>query len=95
MPALLQNVYYEMLKKKLYPEQAQVYYKGKAFLLCKSCFWCASILYEDLFKSFRTCPSCMNHELEFMPISIDESYKFDYDKRHGVALEFIQRDRTR
>jgi len=33
----------------------------------------------------------MNHESEFMH---DESYKFDNDRRHGVALEFIQRDRT-
>jgi len=36
----------------------------------------------------------MNYELEFMPISTDETYKFDYDRRHGVALE-LSRNRTR
>jgi len=24
-----------------------------------------------------------------MPISTDETYKFDYDRRRGVTLEFI------
>jgi hypothetical protein len=91
----MKNAYYDMLKKKLSSENDHVSQKAKFFLMCRSCFWCASILYEDLSQSFRTCPTCMNHELEFMPISIGESYKFDYDKRHGVVLEFIQRDRTR
>jgi len=30
-----------------------------------------------------------------MPISSKETYKIDYDKRHGVILEFIQRNRIR
>ena len=94
MAAPLKNVYYDMLTRKLCPEQGHVYYKEKAFLLCESCFWCASILCDDEFRPFRTCPSCMNYELEFMPVSTDETYKFDYDRRHGVALEF-SRDRTR
>ena len=51
--------------------------------------WCAAILYEGVIP-FRTCPICMNYELEFMPISTDEMYDFDYDKRHGVTLEFMQ-----
>jgi hypothetical protein len=89
MSAPLKNVYYDMLKSKLCHERKHFSYKGRAFLLCKSCFWCASILYDDV-RPFRTCPICMNYELEFMPISIGEAYKFDYDQRHGVTLEFIQ-----
>jgi len=91
MSAPLKNVYYDMLKMKVSLESECV--SHRAFLICKSCFWCASILYEDV-QPFRACPSCMNYELEFMPISTDETYKFDYDKRHGVTLEFFQRDRT-
>ncbi|MGA9151313.1 MAG: hypothetical protein WBZ36_12110 [Candidatus Nitrosopolaris sp.] len=34
------------------------------------------------------CPSCMKTELESMPISLDETYKFDYDANRGVTLEF-------
>jgi len=91
MSTPLKNVYYDMLNRKASLEQDHV--SHRVFVLCKSCFWCASILYDDG-RPFRICPICMNYELEFMPLSIDENYKFDYDKRHGVTLEFIQRDRT-
>ena len=64
MAAPLKNVYYDMMKKKLYPERGYVYYKEKAFLLCKSCFWCASILCDDESRPFRTCPNCMDYELD-------------------------------
>jgi len=89
MAAALNNVYYDMLKQRLNPEPDQVPYQGRAFLLCNSCFWCASILYDDV-QPFRMCPICMNSELEFMPISNGETYNFDNDKRHGVTLEFNQ-----
>jgi len=88
MSASLKNFYYDMLKMKVSLEQD--YVSHRAFLICKSCFWCASILYDDV-RPFGTCPTCMNYELELMPISTDEEYKFDYDKRHGVTLEFAQR----
>jgi len=48
MSAPLKNVYYDMLKKKSCLEQEQALYKERAFLLCKSCFWCASILYDNV-----------------------------------------------
>ena len=85
---MLKNAYYDMLKRKVYPEPDEVSYPGRAFLLCNSCFWCASILYDDV-QPFRMCPICMDNELEFMPISSEETYKFDYDKRHGITLEFM------
>ena len=34
------------------------------------------------------CPSCMKAELESIPISLHETYKFDYDASRGVTLEF-------
>jgi hypothetical protein len=30
----------------------------------------------------------MNSELDSMPISFDETYKFNYDERRGITLEF-------
>ena len=92
MVAMLKNVYYDILKNKLCHEEENHSYKVGVFSICNSCFWCASILYNDV-RPFRACPNCMNYELEFMPISTRESYKFDYDKRHGVTLEFFKRDR--
>ena len=36
------------------------------------------------------CPSCNDDDdkLESMPISYDEVYKFDYDQKRGIILEF-------
>jgi hypothetical protein len=38
------------------------------FLLCGSCYWCAS--YLNLRGTVETCPSCMNGKVESMPINI-------------------------
>jgi hypothetical protein len=38
------------------------------FLLCGSCYWCAS--YLNLRGRVETCPSCMNGKVESMPIHI-------------------------
>ena len=34
------------------------------------------------------CPYCNSVEVESMPISDKELYKFDYHPRRGVTLEF-------
>ena len=66
--------------------------KGKEihFLICQSCFWCASRLnsIEDEAISTSKCPSCSNNRVESIPISYDEVYKFDYDPKRGVILKF-------
>jgi hypothetical protein len=79
-------IYDVIINKKLYVEEQNIILR-KNFLLCKSCFWCASLL-NDRRRSAYVCPSCMNSELESMPISFDETYKFDYNASHGVTLEF-------
>ena len=57
------------------------------FLLCNSCFWCAS--YLDL-RSFGVieCPSCKENTIERMPLSANDVYLFDYNRVTGVILEF-------
>src|SRR5215472_1414154 len=74
-----------MINKKLYLREQNITFR-KNFLLCKSCFWCASMLNKR--RPPDLCPSCMKTELESMPISLDETYKFDYDTNRGVNLEF-------
>ena len=71
------------------------YYKQVIhFLICHSCFWCAS--YSRLDVSFVKCPSCSDDKLEWMPISDDEVCKFDYDnKNDGIVLEFSPKSRER
>ena len=61
------------------------------FLLCNSCFWCASYLnLENGLIPFQ-CPSCKENVLEWMPISVNDAYSFDYNPTTGVILEFSDR----
>jgi hypothetical protein len=61
------------------------------FLLCESCFWCASCL--NVAKMTVTkCPSCSDARLESMPISDNKIYKFEYNPDRGVILEFSKSD---
>ena len=43
-------------------------FKQPHFLLCSSCFWCAS--YLNFRGTVEVCPSCMNGKVESMPINI-------------------------
>ena len=61
-------------------------FKQPHFLLCSSCFWCASDL--NLRGTVEICPSCMNGKVESMPISDNEIYTFHYSATRGVTLEF-------
>jgi hypothetical protein len=45
------------------------------FLLCGSCYWCAS--YLNLRGRVETCPSCMNGKVESLPISDNEIYTLE------------------
>ena len=61
-------------------------FKQPYFLLCSSCFWCAS--YLEWGGTVEICPSCINGKVESMPISDTEIYTFCYDAIRGVTLEF-------
>ncbi|HET7148710.1 MAG TPA: hypothetical protein VFI73_09465 [Candidatus Nitrosopolaris sp.] len=73
--------------KKPYSEQQVITFSERNFLICRSCFWCATYL-NDMHNIVDICPSCKNDKVESMPISFDETYKFDHDARRGVILEF-------
>ena len=61
------------------------------FLLCESCFWCASCL-NVAERTVTKCPSCTDARLESMPISDNEICKFEYNPVRGVILEFSESD---
>lgn len=56
----------------------------KYFLICGSCFWCASCFDHS---SIEVCPSCLESRVESMPLS-NEICEFQYDGKRGVTLEF-------
>ena len=69
------------------------------FLLCPSCFWCASCLPSQMLRtmtiskdsaSLAKCPSCIEGNLESVPVAENEEYKFDYDIKRGVTMEFFR-----
>ena len=68
--------------------------KSHSFLLCNSCFWCASTyLHNDnRCMEVKQCPLCTNRTIESMPISNNEAYKFDYSAKRGISLELIKTD---
>ena len=55
------------------------------FLLCNTCYWCASDIGSK--SKFTKCPSCNSVEVESMPISDKELFKFDHQPKRGVTLE--------
>jgi hypothetical protein len=59
----------------------------KIFLMCRSCYWCASCLanYED---GIVTCPICGSDKMEMLPISFSEGYRFDHDEIRRMVLQF-------
>jgi hypothetical protein len=63
------------------------------FVLCESCFWCAS--QSNKWNGSRRsitiitkCPSCNSNRIESMPISQEEDYTFNLDLKRGVTLGF-------
>jgi hypothetical protein len=45
-----------------------------------------SIAAADITK----CPSCIEGNIESLPITENEEYKFNYDTKRGVILEFLR-----
>jgi hypothetical protein len=69
------------------------------FVICQSCFWCASCVSSKILsimaaaedsESFAKCPSCVEGNIESIPIAENENYRFNYDTKRGVTMEFFR-----
>jgi hypothetical protein len=40
--------------------------------------------------SLAKCPSCIEGNIESVPVAENEEYKFDYDIKRGVTMEFFR-----
>lgn len=58
--------------------------RSVSFLLCNSCYWCATALQgiEDY-----SCPAC-GSPVELIPLNEGEMFTYDHDSKKGVILEF-------
>ena len=61
--------------------------KARYFLICESCFWCASYINNQ--TTFTKCPLCQNGKIDCMPIGEDKNGFFDYSHSKGVELKFV------
>jgi hypothetical protein len=64
------------------------------FLICQSCFWCASRIYTQYYiknteQVLTKCPSCNADNLESIPIAENEKYRFKHDTRRGITMMFF------
>src|SRR5688500_2153046 len=56
------------------------------FLVCGSCFWCAS--YFNYTEKVTGCPKCGNDNVESLPIANGEAYTYSHNRYRGITLEF-------
>jgi hypothetical protein len=67
------------------------------FVICNSCYWCASYFDIDDLESLSAssshvldCHICNSHNTELIPISTDETFKIEYSMTRGMELEFYR-----
>ena len=61
------------------------------FVICNSCFWCASYFSIDNLDSSSKvlrCHLCNSCNTELTPISSNESFTIDYNVTRGMEMEF-------
>ncbi|HEX6280818.1 MAG TPA: hypothetical protein VFZ67_01185 [Nitrososphaera sp.] len=46
-------------------------FNNSDFLICRSCFWCASVIAKKS-MDIRQCPNCKSKLMESMPIGLDD-----------------------
>jgi hypothetical protein len=59
---------------------------NRHFVMCNTCFWCASLHSDSRTVKCSLCNSYSN--LESISLSKHESFKFNYHSRTGIILEF-------
>ncbi|HEY7570381.1 MAG TPA: hypothetical protein VH796_03330 [Nitrososphaeraceae archaeon] len=55
--------------------------KTPEFLICESCFWCASHIPNSEKRYITICPRCNGIRLESIPIVVNEISKFLYESK--------------
>jgi hypothetical protein len=93
------NIVYDLLQKtKLSSNNEIVQPTSKVyFLICNSCYWCASYFGIDDVKSLSgslthalNCHICDSRNTELMPISTDELFMNEYNVTRGMEIEFYR-----
>src|SRR5688572_5989482 len=97
------NIAYDLRLKKAKLENNEVVQPINKiyFVICNSCYWCASYFGIDDLESLSgssshvlDCPICNSHNTELMPISNDESFRIEYSRTRGMEMEFYKSNKV-
>jgi hypothetical protein len=83
-----------LLENSLNDEITNNFVNKRYFVICQSCYWCLSSLINN--EHIASCPLCGTENIERLPISQFENYRFNNDHKRGMVLEFwteIQNDK--
>lgn len=71
------------------------------FVICNSCYWCASYFGIDDLESLSgssshalDCHICNSRNTELMPISTDASFRIGYNVTRGMEIEFYKNNKV-
>jgi hypothetical protein len=62
------------------------------FVICNSCYWCASYLRIDSLDSSKQvigCHLCNSFDTKQIPISSNESFRIEYNVARDMDMEFL------
>jgi len=67
--------------------------RSPIFILCDTCYWCATYFDKTRIPVDNNCPQCNanGNELTSFPIMSNESFTFNYNDKRGVELGFKPR----
>ena len=107
MESIISNIEYDMLLQLTKPSSNNIKEFGGGeprksdiilgptdhiyFVICNSCFWCASYFSIDNLNSSSQvlrCHLCNSHNTELIPISSNESFRINYNLTRGMEIEF-------
>lgn len=68
-------------------KQLSIFADQRLFLICESCFWCASCFRSSYL--IHDCPMCYNGKLDCMPIGDDEKYGLPKGVEERFSNDFL------
>ncbi len=67
------------------------------FVICNSCYWCASYFSIDDLESLSAssshvldCHICNSYNTKLIPISTDESFRIEYNATKSMEIKFYK-----
>jgi hypothetical protein len=70
--------------------ESSYYFPTRQFVLCKSCFWSATI-FKSKQKNVHinnSCPVCSNSNISLNPLAKDEAYELHVRSKGGLEMRF-------